>query len=53
MRIFQAKFNLSECLLQKIACPHTRTCPLREKIKKIEAGVLKELNSITIASLLI
>ena len=52
MRIFQGKPSLNECFLKKIICPHTRSCPLRKKIVKIEDYVLRELGTVTIASLL-
>ncbi len=52
MRIFQGKFVLNECLFKKTICPHVKTCPLREKISTIEKHVVRELGSVTIASLL-
>jgi len=52
MKIFQGRFSLNECFLKKHACPHTRDCPLREKINKIERYVINELKSISIAYLL-
>jgi Rrf2 family protein len=52
IEIFQGPFKLNECLLRKIACPSTKTCALRKKINRIESYVIKQLRSITIASLL-
>lgn len=52
MRIFQGKLKLNECSLNKLICPNQRTCPLRRKLTKIERYVLKQLSSVTIASLL-
>ena len=52
MEIFQGQLRLNECFLKKVTCPHTRLCPLRKKINNIEKYVLRELKSITIASLL-
>ncbi|MDD2927612.1 MAG: Rrf2 family transcriptional regulator [Candidatus Omnitrophica bacterium] len=52
MRIFQGTLRLNECFLQKLACPHKKTCLLRKKITGIERYVLRELNSITLESLL-
>ena len=52
MRIFQGRFSLNECFLGKLVCPNKNNCLLRKKIVKIEGRVLKELGSITIASLL-
>ncbi|MDD2679337.1 MAG: Rrf2 family transcriptional regulator [Candidatus Omnitrophica bacterium] len=52
MRIFQGELKLNECFLKKLACPHKKACVLRKKITRIENYVLRELNSITIKSLL-
>jgi len=52
MRIFQGDLSLNECFLRKIVCPHTSICPLRKRIIRIENYVSKELNSVTISSLL-
>ena len=52
MHIFQGKLSLNECFLKKVVCPHTKTCPLRKRINRIEGYVSKELNSVTIASLI-
>jgi len=51
MRIFQGKLKLNECFLNKHICPHRPKCPLRKKIIRVESYVLKELSSISIASL--
>jgi len=52
MRIFQGKFSLNECFLNKLTCPRRNTCALRKKIVKIEDYVKKELSLISITSLL-
>jgi len=52
IRIFQGPLVLNECLFKKMLCPNIKTCPLRKKLDKIERLVLRELGSITIASLL-
>ena len=52
MGIFQGEFLLNECFLKKIRCPHTGGCILKKKITRIESYVARELNSITIHSLL-
>ncbi|MDO8661821.1 MAG: Rrf2 family transcriptional regulator [Candidatus Omnitrophota bacterium] len=52
MRIFQGKLRLNECSLKKLLCPEQKTCPLRKKISGIERYVLRELNAISIASLI-
>ncbi|MDD5567745.1 MAG: Rrf2 family transcriptional regulator [Candidatus Omnitrophica bacterium] len=50
--IFQGRLKLNECFLNRLICPDQRTCLLRKMLVKIERYVLKELGSITIASLL-
>lgn len=52
IEIFQGPLRLNECFLKKMACPNTKTCALRKKINNIERGVIAELESITLASLL-
>ncbi len=52
MRIFQGKLRLNECSLKKLLCPEQKTCPLRKKIASIERYVLRELNAISVASLI-
>jgi len=52
MRIFQGPLKLNECFFKKARCRNLRTCPLRKKIVSLESLVIKELKSITIASLL-
>ena len=50
--IFQGQVKLNECFFKKLSCPNKKTCVLRKKIQSIEDYMVKELNSITIASLL-
>jgi len=52
MNVFQGPFKLNECFFKMKKCPNIKTCPLRKKISGIEQYVVKELKSITIASLL-
>ena len=52
IKIFQKDTSIINCVLRKSICPNIKTCPLRKKIKEIEAYVLGQLRSITIASLL-
>ena len=52
MKIFQGKFRLNECFLQRKICPNIKSCALRKKIIKIEAIVVKKLKEISIDSLL-
>jgi len=51
MRIFQGEVGLNECFLKKNICPNKGKCVLRNKIKSIEDGVLRQLKAISIASL--
>ncbi len=52
IEVFQGPLRLNECFFKKMACPNTKTCALRKKINTIERYVIKELKSITLASLL-
>lgn len=52
MEIFQGPLRLNECFFKKMACPDRKTCALKKKIDRIEKYVIKELNSINLASLL-
>lgn len=52
IRVFQGDVALTHCLFKKRVCPNTKTCPLRKKLKSIEAHMLRELQSVTIASLM-
>ena len=52
IEIFQGPLRLNECFFKKMACPRKKTCALKKKIDTIERYVLKELDSITLASLL-
>jgi Rrf2 family protein len=52
MRIFQGRLRLNGCFLKKDICPNRPKCALRKKLRLIEDSVLKQLESITIDSLL-
>jgi Rrf2 family protein len=52
MKIFQGPLELDHCLYRKELCPDIKTCPLRKKILSLEKRLVKELESITIQSLL-
>jgi len=52
MKAFQGDAKLNECVFKKRVCPNIKTCLLRKKITRIESAVLKELKTITIASLI-
>ncbi len=52
MEIFQGKFSLNECILNKNICPGRRTCALKKKIDKVEEYVESELRAINLESLM-
>ena len=49
---FQGPLQLNECLFKKMACPNKKTCALKKKLDEIEGNVIKELGSVTMASLI-
>jgi len=51
MRIFQGQVGLDGCFLKKNVCPNKGKCVLRRKLRSIEENVFKQLQEITIASL--
>jgi len=51
MRIFQGQVGLDGCFLKKNVCPNKGKCALRRKLRSIEGNVFKQLQEITIASL--
>ena len=52
IRIFQGRLKLNECFFKKDTCPNVKVCPLKKEIDAIERHITKELESISIASLL-
>ncbi|MDP8252909.1 MAG: Rrf2 family transcriptional regulator [Candidatus Kaelpia aquatica] len=52
MEIFQGSLVLAEHKLNKDKCPKIKKCNLKKKIDKIERGLLRDFNSITVASIL-
>ena len=52
MRVFQGRFSLNQCLLKKAFCPRRDYCGLRKKILAVERRTFRDLNKITIGSLL-
>ena len=51
IEIFQGKFSLNECLLNKDICPNKGNCILKDRVDDIEEKVKKELESIDLKSL--
>lgn len=52
IEIFQGKFSLNECVLNKNICPNRNNCILKTKIEGIEKKVIEELETINIKSLI-
>lgn len=52
IEIFQGDLALLDCVFRKNICSNVKTCPLRKRIQKIENDVVKELEYVTIESLL-
>jgi len=52
VRIFQGDIDITNCLLKGDICPNTGKCILRKRLKGIGRVLIKELEKITIASLL-
>jgi len=53
VEIFQGKFSLNECILNKDICPNIENCILKSRIEGIEEKVKKELESINLKTLII
>ncbi len=52
IRVFQGEIKINDCLFKKKLCPNRNSCILRGKILSIEKTVIKEINNITLSSLL-
>ena len=52
VEIFQGKFSLNECVLNKEICPNRESCILKGKIEGIEENVKRQLESINLKSLM-
>lgn len=50
--VFQGRLSLNECIFKKKLCPNKDTCALRQKISEIESHTIRQLQPITIGSLL-
>ena len=49
---FQGPLKINECIFKKKVCPDLKVCVLKKKIDEIENYVEKQLESITIGSLI-
>ncbi len=52
IEIFQGPFQMDQHIFKKKVCPRVKICVLKKKLDKIEASVKKELNTITMTSLI-
>ena len=52
VEVFQGKFNMNECMLNKDICPNRDSCILKSKIEEIETDVKDRLESINLNSLI-
>jgi Rrf2 family protein len=52
VEIFQGKFNMNECILNKDICPNRDSCILKGKVEEIETDVKSRLESINLKSLM-
>ena len=50
--IFQGPLKLNDCIFRRKVCPSVKACALSAKLKRIDKMVKRELNLITIASLM-
>jgi Rrf2 family protein len=52
IEVFQGRFSMNECVLNKEICPNRGDCILKSKIEDIEADVKRKLESINLESLM-
>ena len=52
VEVFQGKFSLNECILNKDICPNIGDCILKDRVDDIEEKVKKDLKSINLKSLI-
>lgn len=52
VEVFQGKFSMNECTLNKDICPNRDNCILNNKIEEIESDVKSRLESINLKSLM-
>ena len=52
VRVFQGEISLHDCLFKKRVCPDVRTCPLRAAVGRLEQRLVKNLEALTVASIL-
>lgn len=52
IEIFQGPFQINEHLFKGEKCPEIKTCYLKKRLDKAEKSLIKELKSVTIASMM-
>jgi Rrf2 family protein len=52
VEIFQGKFSMNECVLNREICPNRNSCILKSKIEDIEKDVKKKLEAISLEALM-
>jgi Rrf2 family protein len=52
VRIFQGEISLHDCLFKKVICADVSTCPLRQAIGRLERRLVRDLEVLSIASIL-
>ena len=52
VEIFQGRFSINECILNRELCPNRNNCILKSKIEDIERDVKRQLESINLESLI-
>jgi len=52
IRAFQGPVSLHDCLFKKKLCPDVATCPLRKSIGRLERKLVRDLEALSIASIL-
>jgi Rrf2 family protein len=52
IRAFQGPISLHDCLFKKKLCPDVADCPLRKSIGRLESRLVRDLEALTVASIL-
>jgi Rrf2 family protein len=52
VQVFQGKFSMNECVLNREICPNRENCILKREIEDIEKDVKRKLESISLSSLM-
>ena len=52
VRAFRGEISLEDCLFKKNVCPDVATCPLRRSLARLGRRLVRDLEALTIASIL-